>query len=232
LTESFPKGYREKDPNNWIDTLQRKFDNLKLGQLGQIFKRAEEKKRKDPEWTFAKEYLTTPTIIELNTIPDREQQALLMAFILTFIFETRQTEGVVKDNNEKLPRHVLVIEEAHRLLGRNTGNRHSEISGESASGKAATMFSDMLAEVRAFGQSVFIAEQIPSKIIPDAVKNTNLKFLMRLTSAEDRRFMGEAMNCSELQQQFVNTLKAGQAVVFEEGLNQPILLTIPNIFTK
>ena len=89
------------------------------------------------------------------------------------------------------------------------------------------MFSDMLAEIRGFGQSIVIVEQIPSKIIPDAVKNTNLKILMRLTSGEDRRFMGEATNCSEAQQCFVNTLKTRQAVVFEEGLDQPILLTIP-----
>ncbi len=37
------------------------------------------------------------------------------------------------------------------------------------------MFADILAEMRAYGQGLAIIDQVPSKLLPDALKNTNLK---------------------------------------------------------
>jgi hypothetical protein len=215
------------------ESFKRQFIALQEGPLGRLFQMADNKALSDLKkyGRMFPLYLPLSAVLELNRLPDRQHQALLMAFMMTLLFEQRQNEGVVK-NNDGSPKHVLVIEEAHRLLGTDESGRNNEIAGESPRSKAAGMFSDMLAEIRAFGQSVMVAEQIPCKIIPDAVKNTNLKYLMRLTSAEDREFMGRSMNCTEQQQRFVNTLKTRQAVVFEEGLDQPILLEIPDIFNK
>ena len=42
------------------------------------------------------------------------------------------------------------------------------------------MFASFLAEIRAYGEGLIIAEQIPAKIIPDAIKNTAVKILHRL----------------------------------------------------
>jgi hypothetical protein len=213
------------------EIFKRHFTAMKKGPLGRLFQIADLQAFSNPikYGRMFPSYLPFSGILELNQLPDRQHQALIMSFIMTLLFEHRQNEGIIK-NNETLPRHVLVIEEAHRLLGTNTPARNNEIAGENPRTKAASMFSDMLAEIRAFGQSVIIAEQIPSKIIPDAVKNTNLKYLMRLTTAEDREFIGRSMNCSEQQQKFVNTLKPFQTIVFEEELNQPILLNIPTTF--
>jgi hypothetical protein len=213
------------------EIFKRHFISLQEGPLGRLFRIADQKALSDLNkyGRMFPLYLQQSGILELDQLPDRQHQALIMSFIMTLLFECRQNEGIV-NNNEKLPRHVLVIEEAHRLLGTNNPGRNNEIAGENSRTKAASMFSDMLAEIRAFGQSVIIAEQIPIKIIPDAVKNTNLKYLMRLTSAEDREFIGRSMNCSEQQQKFVNTLKPFQTIVFEEELNQPILLNIPTTF--
>ena len=215
-----------KDEDNIIDMFTRRFQNLALSPLGRCFASAEAYRVEKKKEFDVRTYLKEPAVLELSKIQDREQQALVMAFFLTFIMETRQVEGVCEGRNK--PKHVLVLEEAHRLLTRGHVVRSTEVSGESASMKAAGMFSNLLAEIRSFGQSIVIVEQIPSKLILDAVKNTNLKFLMRLNTGDDREFMGQAMNCSEPQKRFVNTLKTGQAVVFEEGLDQPILLQIPD----
>jgi flagellar biosynthesis GTPase FlhF len=232
LPEVFPfmnmKDYKPSS-DDIADFFKRRFEVLQESAIGRLFRKADEKVIED-KIKYSSPfhcYLKCPAVLELNRLPDRQHQALLMSFILTLLFEHRQNQGEVKEGEGRKLRHVLVVEEAHRVLGTGGTARDSELAGENARSKSAAMFSDMLAEIRSFGQSVFIAEQIPSKIIPDALKNTNLKFMMRLTAKDDRRFMGEAMNCSEEQQKFINTLQSGQAVVFEEKLNQPVLLQIP-----
>src|SRR6478672_5561188 len=56
-------------------------------------------------------------------------------------------------------RHVIVIEEAHRLLRAGREGR--------ASAHAVELFASMLAEIRAYGEGLVIAEQIPAKLVPD-----------------------------------------------------------------
>lgn len=40
-----------------------------------------------------------------------------------------------------------------------------------------------------------IAEQIPTKLAPDTLKNTNLKIVHRTVAREDREAVGKAMIC-------------------------------------
>src|SRR4029077_12059460 len=90
-------------------------------------------------------------------------------------------------------RHVIVIEEAHRLLRAGREGR--------ASAHAVELFASMLAEIRAYGEGLVIAEQIPAKLVPDAVKNTALKVVHRLPARDDRDLVGAAMNTAEDQYQ-------------------------------
>jgi DNA helicase HerA-like ATPase len=57
-----------------------------------------------------------------------------------------------------------VVEEAHRLL------RRPDREGGPAA-HAVELFAGLLAEVRAYGEGIVIAEQIPAKLIPDVIKN-------------------------------------------------------------
>ena len=65
--------------------------------------------------------------------------------------------------------HLLVIEEAHRLLKNIDTERSSENTGN-PKGKALEHFTNMIAEMRSYGQGVIIAEQIPTKLAPDVIK--------------------------------------------------------------
>lgn len=85
----------------------------------------------------------------------------------------------------------------------------------------------MLSEIRAYGQGVLIAEQIPAKLAPDAIKNTNLKLMQRIVAADDRQALGSAMNLDERQSRFVASLQVGQGVAYAEGADRPYLLQIP-----
>jgi hypothetical protein len=48
----------------------------------------------------------------------------------------------------------------------------------------------------------------------------------RITSHEDREYLGEAMNFNEQQKRFVSSLRRGEAVVFEEHLDHPVLVRV------
>src|SRR5262245_4066473 len=116
-------------------------------------------------------------------------------------------------------RHVIVIEEAHRLLRAGREGR--------ASAHAVELFASMLAEIRAYGEGLVIAEQIPAKLIPDAVKNTALKVVHRLPAQDDRYLVGAAMNLDGDQSRQVVSLPPGVAAVFADGMDRPVRVRVP-----
>ena len=89
------------------------------------------------------------------------------------------------------------------------------------------MFAGLLAEIRAYGEGLVIAEQIPAKLVPDAVKNTALKVMHRLPAADDRDLVGAAMNLDADQSRQVVSLEPGVAAVFADGMDRPIRVRVP-----
>jgi uncharacterized protein len=114
--------------------------------------------------------------------------------------------------------HVIVIEEAHRLL---------RASREGASAHAVELFASLLAEIRAYGEGIIVVEQIPAKLVPDVVKNTALKVLHRLPAQDDREVVGAAMNLDDDQSRQVVSLRPGVAAVFADGMDRPLRIRVP-----
>ncbi|MBO0785826.1 MAG: DUF853 family protein, partial [Actinobacteria bacterium] len=116
-------------------------------------------------------------------------------------------------------RHVIVVEEAHRLLRAQPAGR--------ASSHAVELFAALLAEIRAYGEGIVVAEQIPAKLIPDVVKNTALKVVHRLPAADDRDLVGATMNLDPGQSRQVVALQPGVAAVFADGMDRPLRVRVP-----
>ena len=157
-----------------------------------------------------------PTVINLSSLTSDEDKAFFMAVILMFIYEYRQEESELPATCETKGRgiglkHLLVIEEAHRVLGRSEG----AVSAFAAAPKqkVSEMFSNMISEVRAYGQGIMIADQIPSRLNEDAIKNTNLKIVHKLVSSDDRRAMSTALNLWDDQERIIGDLSVGEALV-------------------
>ncbi|AWO01110.1 hypothetical protein DLD77_05065 [Chitinophaga alhagiae] len=231
--------FTDEDRANMGSYLKRRAEKLSKGVLGNAFL---------PElWLDAEgqpctidnainTLLTQSVIIELEALPDNDEKALIMAFLLTYLFEYRQTmpsmksiEMAEKDGFDPCKHiHITIIEEAHRLL--SSGNMSTVSGGEDgvsamdSKSKSISLFIDMLAEIRAKGEGIFIVEQIPTKLVSDVIKNTNLKIMHRITSKDDRHYLGEAMNMNEQQKNYVNNLKTGEAVIFEEQLDKPVFV--------
>ena len=86
----------------------------------------------------------------------------------------------------------------------------------------------MLAEMRALGQGILIADQLPTALAPEAVKQTNLKVLMRLTWMDDRVEIGNTMDVSEAELKDVVRFKSGQAYVYIEEWDRVRQVRTPN----
>jgi hypothetical protein len=142
--------------------------------------------------------------------------------ILIRLAEHRRAQG----QNEHLV-HLLVIEEAHRLLG-HVPARGAEEAADPR-GQAVETFSNLLSEVRAYGQGVVVADQVPVRLAPDVVKNTTLKVAHRSVSLDDRLALGGAMAMEPAQTVALTTLAVGEAVVFGSTDDAPLLLRIPRV---
>ena len=117
-----------------------------------------------------------------------------------------------------------MIEEAHRLL-RRAGSADGP-GGGGAAGHAVEMFAGLLAEIRAYGEGLIIAEQIPARLVPDVIKNTAVKIVHRLPAADDREAVGATMNATPSQSRYLVTLPPGQAAVFSDGMDFPVLVQV------
>jgi uncharacterized protein len=161
--------------------------------------------------------LKTNTVFEIEDLGDDNDKAFFMGTVLIRVVELLR---LLDKNGQKADglRHVTVIEEAHRLL-RN-------VEEGSPAAHAVSMFANLLAEVRAYGEGLVVAEQIPAKVIPDVVKNSAVKVLHRLPAIDDRLFVGSTMNLSESQSAAVVALSPGVAVVHSDGMDRSMLVAI------
>jgi hypothetical protein len=160
----------------------------------------------------AEELFGRPTVLELQHLRDDEEKAFVIAVLLMLLYQyTEVRQRMLPGDRRERLQHVTLIEEAHRLLAAPRGSQ----SGESADprGKAVEMFTNMLAELRALGEGFVIAEQIPSKLTPDALKNTNLKIIHRLTAPSERMAAGQSINLTERQLRHLSNFSKGLAVV-------------------
>jgi hypothetical protein len=123
--------------------------------------------------------------------------------------------------------HITVIEEAHRLL-----RRPEPGSTDGAADHAVEMFAGLLAEIRSYGEGLVIAEQIPGRLIPDVIKNTAVKIVHRLPAADDRDSVGATMNLTPAQSRYLVTLRPGEAAVFTDGMDYPLLTRMPDGTTR
>ena len=166
--------------------------------------------------------LAKPTILEMAALGNEEEKAFLLGAVLVRLAQYRQRQGTT---DGKL-RHLLLIEEAHRILSAVPSQVASEVANPR--GKAVETFCHLLAELRAFGQGIVVAEQIPAKLAPDVVKNTTVKIVHRLGANDDRRLLGGTMNLDPSQEKFLSTLRNGQAVAYTEGRETAFHIGVPH----
>jgi hypothetical protein len=162
-------------------------------------------------------------VLEIEDVGDDSDKAFLMGTVLIRLAEHLRMANRAGSWRSSRLRHLTVIEEAHRLLRRpETG------APGGAAAHAVEMFAGLLAEIRAYGEGLVIAEQIPDRLVPDVIKNTAVKITHRLPAADDREAVGATMNMTQAQNRFLVTLRPGEAAVFADGMDFPLLARLPD----
>lgn len=205
------KGFSERLRDDYRGSLVSRFSNLTKGSKGALF---------NCHSSIDFERLVRGhVIIEMENLKSAEDKSLLMGFILT------RLSAVIKKRHEKDKdfRHITLVEEAHRLLSRPE-------YGDSGSKRAAVeTFTDLLAEIRKYGESLVIVDQIPNKLAPEVLKNTNTKIIHKLFARDDKEAVGDTMLMNDKQKEFLSALEPGQAIVFTEGMPLPVQVKINRV---
>lgn len=167
--------------------------------------------------------LQHPCVIEIEDLGDDRDKAFFIGNLIIRLVELLRLRHKFGKDQDALS-HVLVIEEAHRLLRR--------VAEGDPAAQSVTMFANLLAEVRGYGEGVIVAEQIPAKVIPDVVKNSAVKLMHRLPAEDDRIAVGATMNLSPEQSAHVVSLQPGVVVAHSAGMDLPVLARIERVTAR
>lgn len=170
------------------------------------------------------ELLNDKAVFELEGLADDSDKAFAVGLMVIFINEYRQTHGRRKKEESPLA-HLLVIEEAHRLLKNISTEKTSEDMGN-PKGKAVEHFTNIIAEMRSYGQGVIVAEQIPAKLAPDVIKNSSNKIVQRLVALDDQTAMANTIGIESKDAMQLGSLCTGKALCHKEGMNKPVIVSI------
>ena len=159
-----------------------------------------------------------PCVIEIKDLGDNYDKAFVMALLFTLLYEYSECKR--GESNEL--HHLTLIEEAHRLLSSSSENGSPDYGNPQA--KAVATFTEMIAEMRGYGEGFIIADQSPTALNPNTIKNTNIKIIHRLAFPDDRKLAGDSVNLTTDQKNYLNSLDRGVAVMHEDRIEEAILL--------
>lgn len=194
------RGYEPRVEQNMKVCLNTRINSLKRGWKGQMLNTV-----KSTPW---RDLFERPVVINLSYVGDDTDKGFFMSLILQFLYEYIAAKGELGqiDFNSNECKHLTIIEEAHRVMSKCDNMELPQY-------KTGMMFSNMLSEVRAYGEGMVLVDQVPTRLIPDAIKNTNLKIVHRLVAEDDSKALAEAMSLSDTQRKLISKLLTGQCIV-------------------
>ncbi len=171
-----------------------------------------------------------PCVIELDALPRVEDKAFAMGLVVLRLSCWRRFGP--RQGPHKPLKHLLVLEEAHRLLRRTApagGGGADQGEGGNPRAHGVEQLTDLISEIRAYGEGVIIADQVPVRLAEDAIKNTDLKILHRMVAEDDRELAGQSAAMSPQQREELLRLEPGEAAVYQEPMDRPLLLKFPAV---
>ena len=208
-------GYSQRITDDVLGFIKIRLSSLRLGTTGRFLEGGH-------QLDFGR-LLRTNAVLEIEDVGDDSDKAFLMGTVLIRLAEHLRMARRAEPGREVTLHHLTVIEEAHRLL-----RRQEPGTAAGAAAHAVEMFAGLLAEIRAYGEGLVIAEQIPDRLVRDVIKNTAVKITHRLPAADDRDVVGATMNMTAAQNRYLVTLPPGEAAVFSDGMDYPLLARMPD----
>lgn len=202
------QGFDERLKRDYIGSIKARLQGLLVGSKGIMLNVG--------RGIDFRELIEKKVVLEIEEIKNGSEKSLIMGFVLTNLCEALKAKYRVNRHFK----HITLIEEAHRLLAKFT-------PGDSPNKKQGIeTFTDMLAEVRKYGESLIIADQIPNKLTPEILKNTNTKIVHKLFAEDDKEAIGNTMSLASEQKNFLSSLNTGRAIVFSQGWDKALQVQI------
>lgn len=200
------KNYEAKVQSNLATCLETRFQYLTRGTRGKLLNVTKS--------TDYAELFDHPTIINISGISAARDKALIMSFLLLSLYEYRKSQYAYDADYRRRAQenrllHLTLIEEAHNVLLKPEGN-----AANNPQKVVADLFTNMLSEIRSYGQGMMIVDQYPTRLIPDAIKNTNYKIVHRLASPDDAQVMAASTALRPEQMALIPALGPGNAIIF------------------
>lgn len=194
-------GYEEKNTMTIKAALKTRISSLVRGWKGELLDNIS---MSGISW---KELFSSPCVINLSAVGDDSDKSFIMSLLMQYLYEYREAEASLSGYEySNHIRHLVVIEEAHRIMSYCT-------NVDSPQYRSSAMFSTMLSEVRAFGQGLMVVDQVPTRLVPDAIKNTSLKIIHRLVSEDDINALSSASGLKQDRSSMISSLPVGEAII-------------------
>ena len=201
------KNYEEKVRSNLATCLETRFQYLTRGTRGKLLNVMHS--------TDYSEIFEHPTIINISGISASRDKALVMSVLMLSLYEYRKSKYTYdaeyrKKAQENQLLHLTLVEEAHNILMKPDAG----VSSNNPQKVVADLFTNILSEIRSYGEGMMIVDQYPTRLIPDAIKNTNYKIIHRLVSPDDSDVMASSVALRAEQKALIACLTPGNAIVY------------------
>jgi len=209
------QGFDDRLKSDYIGSIKARLNSLIVGAKGFMLD--------TPRSVDFTDLVERNVILELEEIKSGAEKSLIMGFVLINLNEAiKMKHRQYQEQNQQF-KHITLVEEAHRLLSKF-------VPGDNPSKKLGVeTFSDMLAEVRKYGESLIIVDQIPNKLTPEVLKNTNTKIVHKLFASDDKEAIGNTMALNDEQKDFLSNLEVGRVIVSSQDLARPIQVQIQEL---
>lgn len=205
--------YSADSKGDYTGSLVTRVESLTGGLMGDIFCSG---KSIDDHILFEEN-----TIIDLSRLKSDDTVSLIMGTLIMKMNEYRMVQNLDKNS---ILRHVTVLEEAHNILKKVSTEQDQE--GSNVQGASVGMIRKSIAEMRTYGEGFIIIDQSPNEVDVAAIRNTNTKFIMKLSDKDDFETVGRTIGLNEEQILEIGKLPRGVAVTYQTEWEEPVLAMI------
>jgi hypothetical protein len=189
--------------SGWLSSTLRALSSLCFGGMGDLLNSCN---NKSIDHVF-----DGNVILELDGLSQADKTFFVQACLL-YLHHKKMAENI----RERFDQCVL-IEEAHHIL---SGQRASLIGAES-------VMDTTYREIREFGVSLVLLDQMPSKLSGFALANSYATICMSMSNRADINTMSQSL-LLDTSKDILGTLEVGQAVIKLQGrIPRPFIISIP-----
>ena len=203
--------FSEEVKGNYVGALSTRMESLCNGIYEEIF---------FGEDLGDEKLFDSNVLIDLSRVGSSETKSMIMGMLIMRLQEYRMQKEASNHNLQ----HITILEEAHHLLRRTSTAQTNE--GTNMLGKSVEMISNMIAEMRSYGEGFMIVDQSPGLLDTSVMRNTNTKIILRLPESGDREIVGNTIGLNAQQIYELSRLKTGVATIYQKDWLEPVLCNV------